>query len=53
MARIKIECSEEDKKEILDSFIRSCPFMPATNECGEDARCGECIKNNTEFILRV
>lgn len=52
MARIKIECSKKDKLELISLFSRSCPFSGYIEQCGEDTRCSECIKNNVDFVIR-
>lgn len=49
--RIEIVCNAEEEQRILDIFADNCPFTPYTEECGEDARCDECIGRNIEFSI--
>lgn len=49
--RIEIVCKVDEEQRILNIFADNCPFIPCTEECGEDARCDECIGRNIEFSI--
>lgn len=51
LKRISITCNEEEKKRILAVFEIKCPFVPYLEQCGEDARCDECLEDNIEFSI--
>lgn len=52
MKRIIVTCLEQDLEEITAIFENNCPFNANFPEnCGEYARCGECIEENIEFEI--
>lgn len=58
MARIKIECFENDKdliKECLADYTGCCPFEKGRGEsfCNKvSLGCETCIEENVEFVIK-
>jgi hypothetical protein len=54
MARIRIECLEEDKEFIIEALSSQCwgedDCRFSDFECNEN--CHECAKNNVEFVIK-
>lgn len=52
MARIKIECFEKDKDEVIDAFRTYCPFAYENPKCNNYDCCDNCITENIEFVIK-